>query len=908
MDTATIAAVAALVIAVAAFFVSSAQALQQYFITGQLIRICDSVVYGKMPGQGRRIWQSTQFRFRVLYSMPQISLPERMWPNVSPHSPSYARGYLPLPDLREGITIEQTRNWVPRWLGRQKAPNTSVGHGTGEASWVSFCRTIQDSCWGTVCYEMVERDADRCPSDLPAVPMQVSMRDIIVMALMTGMECTNASFHEKSLHMQGSAGIITSSQHPLLGTVLHFVPNQASRSHSFGVNSGKIDMNWMTRLWDNCIVAGQVYTGRRRKHAWTTENKWMPGGWEDEEDEEDGSGYRDVRPRRRDVNRKADRSDPNTLSTWERYDDNSDSNALSTPNPDTRKKESTHHSKTSYAFVGNDLPQAATYVDANHSRDGRDAISIAGSEEEVDEIPHGPHDGIWSLTANNKGPRLITHQPTYSSDAPEREERVIIIRRRERTWYERLALYFGLRVRFSNRRVTDVTYSNHEDNASSMSSPHSRTSPDGEAIVDPANTLPTDARKESNLPPPVTVEDEESVHSRDANNATYQSTVLPSDSPIIIDVAESSADAPIRSATVMAQAAERELHDRRLAAQEKQQERRDETQRAMADEEIVEALKRQGKIDRPNPSNVPLLAWSSDHGDLNDPSDPNDPSSFLPFEKDAYQRKKKRDRERRERANNRSSRIAARHEDVTWFWVSQMDILPGFWATPWGHGFEIDVCIGAVAVVLEALLAFTDSKSLRYCSGLGMGEWIRSGQSTYPCYALNARQGVVASGNFTVVKYPAFMKRLPPLDLLQSYDHQVSRTISKDLYSTLDRTEELMSLDSWLSICGRVPEITNGRTNLLSVTPSLVEWIMNRYHDDFADMERSASEGGWQMIQEITANLLDDLTDEKLSEAEQIFVLVAILRTVKTASCLIMGADTGNLQRILLSDVQAFLV
>lgn len=211
MDTATIAAVTALVIAVAAFCVTSAQALQQYFITGQLIRICDSVVYGKMPGQGRRTWQSTQFRFRVVYSMPQISLPERLWPNVSPHTPSYARGNLPLPDLRQEITIERARNWVPRWLGWQKTPNTSVEHGTGEASWVSFCRTIQDSCWGTVCYEMVERDADRCPSDLPAVPMQVSMRDVIVMALMTGMECSNASFNQKSLHMQGSAGIITSS-------------------------------------------------------------------------------------------------------------------------------------------------------------------------------------------------------------------------------------------------------------------------------------------------------------------------------------------------------------------------------------------------------------------------------------------------------------------------------------------------------------------------------------------------------------------------------------------------------------------------------------------------------------------------------------------------------------------------
>lgn len=41
--------------------------------------------------------------------------------------------------------------------------------------------------------DMVKSDADRCPADLPTVPMQVSMRDIAVMALAAGMECTGAS-------------------------------------------------------------------------------------------------------------------------------------------------------------------------------------------------------------------------------------------------------------------------------------------------------------------------------------------------------------------------------------------------------------------------------------------------------------------------------------------------------------------------------------------------------------------------------------------------------------------------------------------------------------------------------------------------------------------------------------------
>lgn len=31
-------------------------------------------------------------------------------------------------------------------------------------------------------YDMAEGDADRCPADLPVVPMQVSLRDVIVTA------------------------------------------------------------------------------------------------------------------------------------------------------------------------------------------------------------------------------------------------------------------------------------------------------------------------------------------------------------------------------------------------------------------------------------------------------------------------------------------------------------------------------------------------------------------------------------------------------------------------------------------------------------------------------------------------------------------------------------------------------
>ena len=66
MDASTIVAIAALAVAFVAFLVTFAQATQQYVVSGQLIRICDSVVYGKMPGQGHRVWEYSQFRFRIV--------------------------------------------------------------------------------------------------------------------------------------------------------------------------------------------------------------------------------------------------------------------------------------------------------------------------------------------------------------------------------------------------------------------------------------------------------------------------------------------------------------------------------------------------------------------------------------------------------------------------------------------------------------------------------------------------------------------------------------------------------------------------------------------------------------------------------------------------------------------------
>jgi len=231
MDVAAIAAIAALIVAIVALIIALAQALQQYFITGQSIRLCDSVVFGDMPGTGHRLWQTSQFRFRVVYSIPQISLPNDFWPQYWPVTFKERKHRLPnlsgrlfypvdsvdgdVSTLSEIRPSNKMRMALPKYLNRfriqKQAKRAVTGPRTGEAAWVSFCRVIHHSSWNCVRYDFVERDVDRCPSDLPTVPMPVSLRDVIIMALTVGMDCSAASFTHRSLSMQGLAGVLRTS-------------------------------------------------------------------------------------------------------------------------------------------------------------------------------------------------------------------------------------------------------------------------------------------------------------------------------------------------------------------------------------------------------------------------------------------------------------------------------------------------------------------------------------------------------------------------------------------------------------------------------------------------------------------------------------------------------------------------
>lgn len=266
-----IAAIAALAVALVALVVTSAQAVQQYFISGKLIRLCDSVVYNRMPGQGHRIWQFSQFRFRVVYSIPQIRLTPDLWLPTAMHVQSLPPEAVRLPQLSATDA-------------KSKPPTLA-----GEASWVSFIRAVQSSSGESLRYTMIEGDADRCPSDLPVVPIQLSLRDVIALGIMAGMECTDFSFQAQSISMQGDAGTITSSRHPVLGTLLHFALKQKFENHGAHSLGGRIHPDWVARMMDVVTVAGQRLDSRDRKRFEEDEGTWIKAS-------NDQSSMQDVTP------------------------------------------------------------------------------------------------------------------------------------------------------------------------------------------------------------------------------------------------------------------------------------------------------------------------------------------------------------------------------------------------------------------------------------------------------------------------------------------------------------------------------------------------------------------------------------------------------------------------------------
>ena len=406
-DASTDASLAALLVALVALVVTSAQAIQQYLVSGQLIRICDSVVYGTMPGQGRRIWQYSQFRFRIVYSIPQIRLPSSLWSDTPPSDcPLDKEGDLILPDLQP--PIGQSKLSLKQVIKNQfdKQAGRSLGHTCGEASWLSFCRAIQHSSGNSLQYEMVDGDADRCPTDLPSVPMQLSMRDVITVAMMAGMECTDISYQQQSLSMQGRAGTITSSRHPILGALIHFAPRLLHERHGLRANEGTVNPQWMARMRDIITIAGQEYDIRDRKHYEEDEGHWSV------------------------------LSDDRSIVKYQEK-----STQDSPPgNSKLRRRRGTH---------GGQVLRSEELVTTDHS--GHSTMEVATHElnKPTDHPMHRPQDGQWSWSISTEASAAerplrasSSHEAEFSSPSSVNRPQALP----SRNWYYQLSLFLRTRL------------------------------------------------------------------------------------------------------------------------------------------------------------------------------------------------------------------------------------------------------------------------------------------------------------------------------------------------------------------------------------------------------------------------------------------------------------------------------
>jgi hypothetical protein len=203
--------------------------------------------------------------------------------------------------------------------------------------------------------------------------------------------------------------------------------------------------------------------------------------------------------------------------------------------------------------------------------------------------------------------------------------------------------------------------------------------------------------------------------------------------------------------------------------------------------------------------------------------------------------------------------------EIDWFWLSQMEIIPGFWATSC-RSFEYlshQICNGAINIVEEAIVAIAGVKGLSRWAYppppaspmngrlLGTIDWINSGRSTYLVYAFNAKSGVVCDGIFTNIDLPKplFANSINEIELFHSPAPSVltPHTSSSRSQSDVERhLIELMRLDAWLSKVGGTQEIRGEPSRLLIQMPALVQRVMNQFEPLFMGAELSSLDGGAQ--------------------------------------------------------------
>ncbi|KAJ9144141.1 hypothetical protein NKR23_g6194 [Pleurostoma richardsiae] len=825
MDDDTISSFAALAISIVALLIATAQALQQYIITGQLIRLCDSVVFGDLPGQGRRIWKMSQFRFRVVYKIPQIGLPPDLWPSSAARS--YAQVGTPLPLKLSGAQGEEAG--VSTHLGSQQEqlpmthvynqkPQTSSTqpvYGVGEASWASFCRAVYHSSHASIGFTFVEGDADRCPADLPSVPMQMSLRDAVVMALMIGMECTAASFDRASISMQGQAGTITSAQHPVLGPAIHFVPRPGTQSPGIGA-TGKISKSWLWRAMGNCIVASRHYNWRGRRAV------------------EKSSSRFSMQP---------DVSEPR-------------------PGPNHDGQTASSQEVPTQAFPG-----------------------------------RGPRDGQWRVVVMNSPPEraeptapLEDAQPDFQPPVFSWEvlhKKIAAQGKKPRPTYTRMARKY---LSLETLKTFQVPFEIDEKDPEYIIALRWITEPEQDRLWRHTSRLRKE--REDGEEQPQRSEEHYSGDSDGSNRDLRQASEMESrPAPSNVSAQNDALIAPTDTDDISFMRKNRE--DRGVTFIDPVTRRESDIKPDGAPRAVARSISSRAST---SASDKPRENASMHSSMLNERS-----------ENDAVSDNGVIISDRREEAGS--------HEgNINWFWLSQTDILPGFWATPWRSFADLSpqLCSVAVHVLIEAVAIMWLETPVRYLDEISAQcedtlEWMGSGHTTHPPYAHGSdKLGVVCTGTFAQGGlHPAFAQLLPAVEVLAA---QSELAVQKSQDACERRLLELVRLDAWLSIVGRMSEVRDGRNRLLTQAPALAQELMEEFELAFLDADLVEDEERANLYKNLAVDVVISLRERYLQEAEVLYAIVVALRTVKVGQAVLTGADTRMLIEILEKDVQVHMI
>ncbi|KAL8925825.1 MAG: hypothetical protein Q9208_003322 [Pyrenodesmia sp. 3 TL-2023] len=209
--------------------------------------------------------------------------------------------------------------------------------------------------------------------------------------------------------------------------------------------------------------------------------------------------------------------------------------------------------------------------------------------------------------------------------------------------------------------------------------------------------------------------------------------------------------------------------------------------------------------------------------------------------------------------------------------------------------------MGAISVSLDTVESFTEKSTFWYDANHDECEkWLRLERVTCPSYAHGANGGVVVAGTYELVNLDAFEATLAPLQLSRSHDSQVDWGFYSGALAIIAGIAGLMSLDSYLSICGHISDITNGPSRLLQGFPTLIQRVMVDFDLEFSNVDRVSRARGSRTIKTISSNLLQFLIEQNLGNVEQLFTLVGLLRTTKMALRVARGPDTTKLHDVLI--------